>query len=153
MCETDRKKSDFDLYQEMCLETLKEQTPEQNLAMCALGIAGESGEVAELMLTLRPDLRDAIGDLKLAAMRVAEITKKNVFHRHDIDRPKIVKELGDLLWYVSVFAHSANINLSEVARENVKKLRRRYEGGYSDQKSQCRVDASGETPVASCAAK
>lgn len=44
-----------------------------------------------------------------------------------LDRDKLVKELGDTLWYLSQAARMAKIPLSEVAETNIEKLRGRRE--------------------------
>lgn len=76
----------------------------------ALGIAGEAGEVADLI-------------------------KKHVGHGHELDRAKLTKELGDVLWYVAALAHDIGVDLSTVARENVEKLKTRYPDGFSQERS------------------
>lgn len=88
------------------------------LATFALGVAGEAGEVADLI-------------------------KKHVGHGHPLDRAKVVKELGDVLWYVAVLAHQVDATLEEVAGANVAKLRARYPEGFSTAASLARVDDRG----------
>lgn len=85
------------------------------LAINALGVAGEAGEVADLV-------------------------KKHVGHGHALDRDKLAKELGDVLWYVAALAHDIGIDLSTVAALNIEKLRRRYPDGFSTERSINRVD-------------
>ena len=45
------------------------------------------------------------------------------------DREAIVKELGDVLWYMATIARYMGVDLSEVAEENVAKLSSRLERG------------------------
>ncbi len=78
------------------------------LAYAALGLAGESGEVAEKVKKL---LRDAAGVLD------------------DARRQAIKKELGDVLWYVAAVAAECMLTLDAVARANVDKLADRKERG------------------------
>ena len=66
-----------------------------------LGLVGESGEVAEKFKKL---VRDKQGILT------------------DDDRTEILKELGDVLWYVNAVAHLLGSSLEEVARMNNQKL-------------------------------
>lgn len=66
-----------------------------------LGLCGESGEVAEKFKKL---LRDKQGVIT------------------EGDRAEIVKELGDVLWYVTAVAHLMGSSLEEVARRNNEKL-------------------------------
>ena len=71
-----------------------------------LGLAGESGEVVEKIKKL---LRDKRGMLE------------------ESDKADILKELGDVLWYVNAVAHLLGSNLEDVARLNNEKLLSRKE--------------------------
>jgi NTP pyrophosphatase (non-canonical NTP hydrolase) len=70
-----------------------------------LGLAGESGEVADLL-------------------------KKHLLHGVPFDRSALVKELGDVLWYLAAIAEDHGVTLDEVAQTNVAKLRARYPEGF-----------------------
>lgn len=83
------------------------------LAWNALGVAGEAGEVADLI-------------------------KKHIGHGHALDRAKLTRELGDVLWYVAALAHDIGVDLSEVAAVNVEKLKARYPDGWDPARSQNR---------------
>ncbi len=72
----------------------------------ALGLAGESGEVVDLV-------------------------KKGIFHKQGIDLIKIKKELGDTLWYIAAIATELNMTLEEIMIENINKLRARYPQGFT----------------------
>lgn len=73
-----------------------------------LGLAGESGEVLEKFKKL---IRDRQGQLT------------------EEDRAALIKELGDILWYVNAVAHLLGSSLEEVARRNNEKLASRHERG------------------------
>ena len=79
----------------------------------ALGLAGEAGEVVDLI-------------------------KKQVCHKHGIDRDAIAKELGDVLWYVAAICTKLDLNLQHVAQQNISKLQERYPKGYSSEASKNR---------------
>ena len=70
-----------------------------------LGLAGESGEVAEKYKKI---IRDHEG----------KITAE--------DKKEIVKELGDVLWYVALLAKYLNVSMEEVAQANLDKLASRH---------------------------
>ena len=80
-----------------------------------IGLSGEAGEVSEKVKKI---LRDKGGIMT------------------DQDRTEIAKELGDVLWYVSVMAKKIGFSLSDIANMNVSKLESRKQrnvlGGSGD---------------------
>lgn len=83
----------------------------------AIGLAGEAGEVAELV-------------------------KKGIFHQHGMDLVKLRKELGDVFWYAAAICTKAGFDMSEVMEENIRKLEARYPNGYASEDSKRRVDVT-----------
>ncbi len=83
---------------------------DNELVNYGLGIAGEAGEVADLI-------------------------KKAMFHGHVIDQVEVKKELGDVLWYLANIARLAGLSLDEVAEANIAKLQKRYPEGFSTEAS------------------
>ncbi|NOZ49745.1 MAG: nucleoside triphosphate pyrophosphohydrolase family protein [Chloroflexi bacterium] len=101
-------------YQKLALRTAGDHGDFQRTLMyTALGLNGEAGEVAELI-------------------------KKAFFHGHELDRDKLKKELGDVLWYLAVMADALDMPLADVAQHNIEKLARRYPEGFSSQRSRNR---------------
>lgn len=106
---------DMNLYQAQAARTLNPALdPRERLINGALGLAGESGEAADVL-------------------------KKHLFHGHPLDRDALKKELGDVLWYVAALASAADLTLDEVAQHNLDKLRARYPDGFDTQRSQERA--------------
>lgn len=91
---------------------------EERLALAALGMAGEAGEIA-----------DAV--------------KKWLFQEHPIDLGHVGEELGDVLWYVTLAATAIGWSLEDVMRHNVEKLRRRYPDGFDAARSLNRSEFEG----------
>ena len=77
---------------------------EQGLIEKILGLPGEAGEAADKFKKI---IRDKGGVISLS------------------DREEIVKELGDVMWYVSTIAAYLDVPLSEVANGNISKLESR----------------------------
>lgn len=114
-------------YQEKALRTWNfNKDYHSRLTNVALGLSGEAGEVA-----------DAV--------------KKAVHHGHGFtDEPReeiksvsvheLAKELGDIMYYVSVGAHELGYTLQEIAEININKLAKRYPEGFSVEASINRVD-------------
>jgi NTP pyrophosphatase (non-canonical NTP hydrolase) len=74
----------------------------------ALGLAEEAGEVAG---------------------KYAKAVRDNAGVIDEERKKEIVKELGDVLWFVSELCSSLGVSLSEVAQKNLDKLSSRKERG------------------------
>ena len=98
---------DLSEYQRLSRRTA-EYPREQWLAYPALGLAGEAGEVAE---HAKKTIRDDGGT----------ITRER--------RSAMAKELGDVLWYVAQLASELELDLGEIASENLQKLLSRQRRG------------------------
>ena len=61
---------------------------------------------------------------------VIDIVKKYLYQGHQLDKDKIINELGDTLWYINLIANSLNMSLEDIAKYNIDKLQRRYPKGY-----------------------
>lgn len=71
----------------------------------ALGIAGESGEVVELI-------------------------KKHLYHGKNMDLSDLEKEVGDVVYYVQAMCNLFGLDLEEVMQKNADKLKKRYPEGF-----------------------
>ena len=104
-------------YQTAALRTAETDklTEKELLLNSALGLCGESGEVADLV-------------------------KKYRFQGHDLDFEHIAKELGDIAWYLAVGAYSIGYDLEKILQMNVDKLKARYPDGFSADRSLHRAE-------------
>lgn len=112
------KITNFEEYQNFSKRTLKKYPSEEyRLALLdyTLGLAGETGEVVE-------------------------IVKKGVFHGHDMDMLDIAEELGDVLFYVAAICTTIGYSLGDVASLNVAKLKQRYPKGFTTEDSIKRIN-------------
>lgn len=91
-------------------------------------------------LTRDDRLVDAAAGLAEEAGEVLGLVRKHVFMHHDLDRARLIAELGDALWCLTGVADAAGVSLDDVAAANLEKLRRRYPDGYSDAASARRAD-------------
>lgn len=92
----------FDEYQKTALTTaIHHPNKEMDRSIFAMGIAGEAGEVIEKWK-------------KIVAYRDGAIT--------DTDLQELSKELGDVMWYIAVFADELGLSLGDIAQQNIDKL-------------------------------
>ncbi len=105
----------FNEYQKEAFSFASTEAKNNPLLNGVLGISGEGGECADLI-------------------------KKNLFQGHDLDKDKLAKELGDVLWYIAEVATGLGLSLEEIAKMNIDKLKNRYPNGFSSQNSINRKD-------------
>ncbi|WP_057896683.1 nucleoside triphosphate pyrophosphohydrolase family protein [Liquorilactobacillus oeni] len=98
---------EFDEYQKAATRTLYGN--EQVLTNCALGLAGESGQLIDLV-------------------------KNYTFKGQKLNREEMVHEMGDVLWYLSQIAAWADIPFDQVAQDNIETLNKRYPHGFAQDK-------------------
>lgn len=77
-----------------------------NFSFPMIGLAGETGEVAE---KIKKIIRDKNGVVD------------------DVSRSEVEKELGDVLWYLSQIASEFGLSLDDVASSNIEKIQSRRE--------------------------
>ena len=86
---------------------------------------------------------NAVLGLTGEAGEVADHVKKWMFQGHDLDTDKIVKELGDIRYYLELACYAMGVTIEQVEQANSDKLRKRYPNGFSPEASQNRVDTHG----------
>lgn len=101
----------FDEYQKLAKRTINDKD-DDNLTLMnfSMGLAGESGETVDYL-------------------------KKVLFHDHLYNEDVVIKELGDVLWYVAGICTMLEISLEEVAEKNIDKLKKRYPEGFNQYNS------------------
>lgn len=122
----------LDEYQALARTTASledDPTSIRQLATLSLGLAGEAAEFLELAM-----------EMAVNAGKIADYFKKVIGHGHPLDRERVVKELGDNLWYNAMLADLLHIPLSEIAIENNRKLAARYPKGFDPERSLNRTD-------------
>lgn len=80
---------------------------EYKLLNAALGMAGEAGEVAD-------------------------VVKKLVFHHKALDAKKLIEEAGDCVWYINLLINTLGYTWSDLLEANIAKLKARFPEGTFD---------------------
>lgn len=93
----------------------RDQQGLERLAVAALGLAGEAGEVADMV-------------------------KKMLGHGHGLDVAALAGELGDVLYYVADAASALGLDLETIAAGNQAKLAARYPDGFDAARSRARYE-------------
>lgn len=81
---------------------------------------------ANMALTDNEQITNAVMGLSGEAGELSNKIKKFLFQGHDFDKPSVVEEIGDCLWYVALACESMGVNLEDVAQNNIEKLMARY---------------------------
>ena len=103
-------------YQKLAMTTMNpELSPRDVLINSVMGLCGESGEAIDLV-------------------------KKHLHQGHPLDREGLIKELGDIAWYLAEAATALDVSLEEIMERNIEKLKKRYPEGFSSAQSQRRPE-------------
>lgn len=102
-------------YHRAAMRTAPELNRQQMLIDAALGLTGEAGEVADLV-------------------------KKANYQGHILDKDAIMKELGDVAWYIALACQGLGVTMQEVFQMNVDKLKKRYPDGFDAWMSRNRTE-------------
>lgn len=98
-------------YQKLAMTTLNPNLNKKDILINGvMGLCGESGEVID-------------------------IVKKHLAQGHELDKEKIIKELGDVAWYLAEIATVLEVDLEDVLIQNIEKLKKRYPEGFETEKS------------------
>ncbi len=89
----------------------------KQLSLGGLGVAGEAGEVADLIK-------------KVLHHEVPVLTVKD----------KLIKEMGDVYWYLEYLCAALGVSRDDVLEANVAKLRARHPNGWSPASQQAKAD-------------
>ena len=101
-------------YQKLAMTTLNPELSKKDVLINGvMGLCGESGEAID-------------------------IVKKHLHQGHELNREKLIRELGDIAWYLAETAAALDVSLEEVLERNIEKLRSRYPEGFSAERSQNR---------------
>ncbi len=100
-------------YQTLAMRTAEEKG--RTWSNVALGLCGESGEVADLV-------------------------KKYLHQGHPMDLAKFMEELGDVAWYLALGATVLGVPLETVLQANIDKLLGRYPDGFDPERSMNREE-------------
>ncbi|MBQ4552818.1 MAG: GNAT family N-acetyltransferase [Clostridia bacterium] len=103
-------------YQTLAMRTLNPALSKKDVLINGvMGLCGESGEAID-------------------------IVKKHLAQGHALDRDALIKELGDVAWYLAETAYALDASLEEVLQKNIDKLKARYPQGFETEKSLNRGD-------------
>ena len=107
-------------YQELAMLTLNPELNKKDVLInSVMGLCGESGEAID-------------------------IVKKWMAQGHDLDKEHLIKELGDIAWYLAEAATALEIPLEQVFQSNIDKLKKRYPEGFEVKRSLIRLDDNAE---------
>ena len=114
ICRPETAGMTVDEYQKLALRTVNPALSRRELLINGvMGLCGESGEAIDLV-------------------------KKHLHHGHELDKTALVKELGDIAWYLAETAYALDVSLEDVLQGNIEKLKKRYPEGFSSERSRNR---------------
>ena len=98
-------------YQRLAMTTLNPELSQKDILINGvMGLCGESGEAID-------------------------IVKKWLAQGHELDRDKLLKELGDIAWYLAETATALDLSLEDIFTANIDKLKKRFPDGFDTERS------------------
>lgn len=98
-------------YQQLAMRTLNSELSKKDVLINGvMGLCGEAGEAID-------------------------IVKKHLAQGHALDRDALIKELGDVAWYLAETAYALDVPLEAVLQGNIDKLKVRYPQGFETSRS------------------
>lgn len=93
-------------YQQQAMRTLNPELNQKDILVnSVMGLCGESGEAID-------------------------IVKKWLMQGHELDKEHLIKELGDVAWYLAEAATALDVPLEDVFQINLDKLDKRFPNGF-----------------------
>ena len=97
-------------YQSLAARTINSNLSSDETLMHALhGLAGEVGEIHSIF--------------------------QKKYQGHVVDKEHLIKEMGDLLWFIAELCTAIGCDMESVMKTNIKKLKERYPEGFEEEKS------------------
>ncbi len=93
------------------------------------------------MMTLNPKIEkdriiiNAVMGLSAESGEATDLVKKHLFQGHGLDKDEMIEELGDIAWYLAEAATALDIELDEVFKTNIEKLKKRFPQGFDPDRS------------------
>lgn len=97
-------------FQELAMRTQANGSKYEQLINGALGLTGEAGECADMI-------------------------KKYAFQGHSLSGQELLKELGDVLWYVALMCEGLGTTMDTPMEMVIEKLKKRYPDGFKIENS------------------
>ena len=98
-------------YQKAAMATLNPALDKKDVLInSVMGLCGESGEAID-------------------------IVKKWLMQGHELDKEHLIRELGDVAWYLAEAATALDVPLEAVFQGNLDKLRQRFPNGFDTEAS------------------
>lgn len=106
---------DMNEYQRLAARTINKELAQPQLLWHSLfGMASEVGEIQGIF--------------------------QKSYQGHEIDEVHLMKELGDLMWFIAEYATANGWTLESIAQMNIDKLKVRYPEGFAAEKSLNRAE-------------
>ena len=101
-------------YQELSKRTISTLTKEQAESHALHGMVSEIGELHAVY--------------------------QKIYQGHEANEEHMMRELGDLMWFVCEYCTAKGWELEQVARANIEKLKKRYPEGFNPEASLHRLE-------------
>ena len=81
---------------------------------------------------LNVDVLHAIVGISTEAGELLDVVKKNLFYGKPVDYVNLDEEMGDVLWYVAIYASARGLPIERMMQTNIEKLRVRFPSRFTE---------------------
>jgi len=116
-------------YSVKSLRTIRTLEGDMSIANASMGLCGEAGELVELLE--QQDIATPV-ELLIAVGKLVDHLKKHVFHKTPLDTNLVIKEVGDLMFYLNWIVVMFGLSWGDILSANFAKLMARYPNGFNE---------------------
>jgi len=116
-------------YSKKSLRTIRTLEGDLAIANASMGLCGEAGELVEL---LNQQGVATPAELLIAVGKLVDHLKKHVFHKAPCNLQHVIKEVGDVMFYLNWIVVMFGLSWDDILSANFAKLMARYPNGFNE---------------------
>ena len=116
-------------YSKKSLRTIPTLHGDKSITNASMGLCGEVGELVEL---LNQQGTATPAELLIAVGKLVDHLKKHVFHKAPLDTQHVLKEVGDVMFYLNWIVVMFGLSWDDILSANFAKLMVRYPNGFNE---------------------
>lgn len=113
-------------YSKKSLRTIPTLHGDLAIANASMGLCGEAGELLDLLN------QQGTTGLCIEIGKLVDHLKKHVFHKTPLDMNLVIKEVGDVMFYLNWIVVMFGLSWDDILSANFAKLMARFPNGFNE---------------------